>query len=178
MLRKELIRENKRLQAQLTRNIGESTDTVLSEVNEHLKTLVSISQCNKLPVVHDGELALVSAKIVDTRISFKDGRKFVEYKIAIESNPRRDFFVWYRYTIFRNLIADLQSQSGYSRKDIPKFPPKLLFGNFSEKNIASRMEKLNIFLDNAINAKHLQWGIRADSDNCVYKRCVKPLPSH
>ena len=178
MLRKELIRENKRLQAQLTRNIGESTDTVLSEVNEQLKKLVSISQCNKLPVVHDGELALVSAKIVDTRINFEGGHEFVEYKIAIESNPRRDFFVWYRYTNFRTMTALLHSESGYSRKDIPKLPPKLLFGNFSEKNIANRMEKLNIFLDAAINAKHLQWGIKIDNDTGVYKRRVKPLPLH
>ena len=72
-----------------------------------------------------------------------------------------------------NLAATLQSKNGYKRKDIPDLPSKQLFGNFSEKVIEDRVERLNSFLKAATQADYLQWGIRVDQETCVYKRRVK-----
>jgi hypothetical protein len=108
---------------------------------------------------------------VDTRISYREGKQFVEYMLEIETDTRGTLFVWHRYSTFRNLAMTLQSKN--TRKDlIPELPNKTLFGKFSDKIIQERIEKLNQFLEAATAADHLQWGIRIDAETCVYKRRV------
>jgi hypothetical protein len=141
--------------------------------NDRLKQQVMQLQ-NKL--VRSQEVSLISAKVVDSRITYREGRQFVEYKLQIETNTRGTLFVWHRYSTFRNLAATLQTKNGYKRKEIPELPNKQLFGNFSEKIIQERVAKLNQFLEAATKAEYLQWGIRVDQDTCVYKRRVKNPP--
>lgn len=59
------------------------------------------------------------------------------------------------------------------RKDIPELPHRHIVGNYSQKTISERAEKLNLFLTAAVKAEHLQWGIRVDDQIAVYKRRVK-----
>lgn len=59
------------------------------------------------------------------------------------------------------------------RKDIPELPHRHIVGNYSQKMISERAEKLNLFLTAAVRAEHLQWGIRVDDQIAVYKRRVK-----
>ncbi|OQR89598.1 myosin-like protein [Achlya hypogyna] len=165
-----LQRENKQLKQKLAQNVQEYADAELKEENERLKHELAVLQSK---LARSEEVALVSAKVVDSRISFREGRQFVEYKLQIETNSRGTLFVWHRYSTFRNLATTLQSKNGYRKKDIPELPNKQLFGNFSEKIIQERVAKLNEFLEAATRAEYLQWGIRVDQDTCVYKRRVK-----
>lgn len=169
-LNKELQARNDSLQATLMSNVAEYADAELLHENERLKQQV-LSLQNKL--VRSQEVSLISAKVVDSRITYREGRQFVEYKLQIETNTRGTLYVWHRYSTFRNLAATLQTKNGYKRKEIPELPNKQLFGNFSEKIIQERVSKLNQFLDAATHAEYLQWGIRVDQDTCVYKRRVK-----
>lgn len=170
MLNKELQLENESLKSKLSSNVAEFADSELLRENERLKQQVASLQSQ---LMRAQEVSLVSAKVVDSRITYREGRQFVEYKLQIETNTRGTLFVWHRYSTFRNLAATLQSKNGYKRKEIPELPSKQLFGNFSEKVIQDRVERLNTFLDAATKAEYLQWGIRVDQDTCVYKRRVK-----
>jgi hypothetical protein len=169
-INKELQAENDRLRSTLSTNVSEYADAELLRENERLKQQVMQLQTK---LVRSQEVSLISAKVVDNRITYREGRQFVEYKLQIETNTRGTLYVWHRYSTFRNLAATLQTKNGYKRKDIPELPNKQLFGNFSEKIIQERVQKLNQFLEAATNAEHLQWGIRVDQDTCVYKRRVK-----
>ncbi|DAZ98019.1 TPA: hypothetical protein N0F65_004509 [Lagenidium giganteum] len=169
-LNRDLQAQNDRLRATLSSNVAEYADAELLRENERLKQQVAQLQ-NKL--VRSQEVSLISAKVVDSRITYREGRQFVEYKLQIETNTRGTLYVWHRYSTFRNLAATLQTKNGYKRKEIPELPNKQLFGNFSEKIIQERVAKLNQFLEAATNAEYLQWGIRVDQDTCVYKRRVK-----
>jgi hypothetical protein len=118
------------------------------------------------------EVSLISAKIIDSRILFREGRQLVEYKLQVDTNSRGTLYVWHRYSTFQNLAATL-SQKSNSRgryKDIPDLPRKQFFGSVSAKNIEERIQKLNEFLDAAASTDYLQWGIRVDQDTCVFKR--------
>ncbi|CAH0482711.1 unnamed protein product [Peronospora belbahrii] len=169
-LNRELISQNDRLRSTLSSNVAEYADAELLRENERLKQQVLQLQTK---LVRSQEVSLISAKVVDSRITYREGRQFVEYKLQIETNTRGTLYVWHRYSTFRNLAATLQTKNGYKRKEIPELPNKQLFGNFSEKIIQDRVAKLNQFLEAATNAEYLQWGIRVDQDTCVYKRRVK-----
>ncbi|TDH66938.1 hypothetical protein CCR75_001574 [Bremia lactucae] len=169
-LNRELVSQNDRLRSTLSSNVAEYADTELLRENDRLKQQVLQLQTK---LVRSQEVSLISAKVVDSRITYREGRQFVEYKLQIETNTRGTLFVWHRYSTFRNLAATLQTKNGYKRKEIPELPNKQLFGNFSEKIIQDRVAKLNQFLEAATNAEYLQWGIRVDQDTCVYKRRVK-----
>ncbi|CEG42077.1 myosin-like protein [Plasmopara halstedii] len=169
-LNRELVSQNDRLRSTLSSNVAEYADAELLRENERLKQQVLQLQTK---LVRSQEVSLISAKVVDSRITYREGRQFVEYKLQIETNTRGTLFVWHRYSTFRNLAATLQTKNGYKRKEIPELPNKQLFGNFSEKIIQDRVAKLNQFLEAATNAEYLQWGIRVDQDTCVYKRRVK-----
>ncbi|CAI5741853.1 unnamed protein product [Peronospora destructor] len=169
-LNHELISQNDRLRSTLSSNVAEYADAELLRENERLKQQVLQLQTK---LVRSQEVSLISAKVVDSRITYREGRQFVEYKLQIETNTRGTLYVWHRYSTFRNLAATLQTKNGYKRKEIPELPNKQLFGNFSEKIIQDRVAKLNQFLEAATNAEYLQWGIRVDQDTCVYKRRVK-----
>ncbi|GLD95200.1 hypothetical protein PINS_up003842 [Pythium insidiosum] len=173
-LNRELAAQNERLRATLSSNVAEYADAELVRENERLREQVMLLQ-NKL--VRSQEVSLIAAKVVDSRITYREGRQFVEYKLQIETNTRGTLYVWHRYSTFRNLAATLQTKNGYKRKEIPELPNKQLFGNFSEKIIQERVAKLNQFLEAATKAEYLQWGIRVDQDTCVYKRRVKNPPS-
>lgn len=169
-LNRELQAQNDRLRTTLSSNVAEYADAELLRENERLRQQVAQLQ-NKL--ARSQEVSLISAKVVDSRITYREGRQFVEYKLQIETNTRGTLYVWHRYSTFRNLAATLQTKNGYKRKEIPELPNKQLFGNFSEKIIQERVAKLNQFLEAATDAEYLQWGIRVDQDTCVYKRRVK-----
>lgn len=173
-LNRELQAQNDRLRSTLTTNVTEYADAELLRENERLKQQVLQLQTK---LVRSQEVSLISAKVVDSRITYREGRQFVEYKLQIETNTRGTLYVWHRYSTFRNLAATLQTKNGYKRKEIPELPNKQLFGNFSEKIIQDRVQKLNQFLEAATNADYLQWGIRVDQDTCVYKRRVKSASS-
>jgi myosin-5 len=172
-LNRELSVQNEQLRTTLSSNVAEYADRELVRENERLKQQVLQLQSK---LMRSQEVSLISAKVVDSRITYREGRQFVEYKLQIETNTRGTLYVWHRYSTFRNLAATLQTKNGYRRKDIPELPNKQLFGNFSEKIIQERVVKLNQFLEAATKAEYLQWGIRVDQDTCVYKRRVKTPP--
>lgn len=119
------------------------------------------------------EISLVSAKVVDIRVTYKHRKKFVEYKLQVKTHRHGTLYVWRRYSAFRRLAANLETKSGYKSDKIPALPKKLVFGNFSKKKIQGRVIQLNQFLEEATSDKNLQWGIRIDNNTCVYKRRVK-----
>ncbi|KAF0733977.1 hypothetical protein Ae201684_009154 [Aphanomyces euteiches] len=162
--------ENEQLKAKLAKNARDYADEDLRVENERLRSQLAALQSK---IIRADEVALISAKVVDSRITYRDGKQFVEYKLQIETNNRGTLFVWHRYSTFRNLASTLQTKNGYARKEIPELPNKTLFGNFSDKIVQERIEKLNAFLEAATNADYLQWGIRIDADTCVYKRRIK-----
>ncbi|OQR89740.1 myosin, partial [Thraustotheca clavata] len=176
-LNEKLQKENAMLREKLSQNVQAYANAELKEENDRLKYELAALQSK---VARSEEVSLLSAKVIDSRITFREGRQFVEYKLQIETNTRGTLFVWHRYSTFRNLATTLQTKNGYRKKDIPDLPNKQLFGNFSEKIIQDRVSKLNEFLDAATKAEYLQWGIRVDQDTCVYKRRMKqpPPPSH
>ncbi|KAH9124399.1 hypothetical protein AeMF1_004835 [Aphanomyces euteiches] len=159
--------ENEALRAKMAAYVAEHADAELLRENERLKHQVLTLQSK---LVRAQEVSLISAKVVDSRLTFREGRQFVEYKLQIETNNRGTLFVWHRYSTFRNLATTLQTKNGYRRKDIPDLPNKQLFGSLSDKIIQERIQKLNEFLEAATNTDYLQWGIRVDQDTCVYKR--------
>ncbi|GMG14765.1 unnamed protein product [Phytophthora fragariaefolia] len=69
-----------------------------------------------------------------------------------------------------SLCDRLMKENGMKRRDIPELPHRHVVGNFSQKTIGERAEKLNLFLNAAVKAEHLQWGIRVDDQIAVYKR--------
>ncbi|OQR89600.1 myosin-like protein, partial [Achlya hypogyna] len=159
--------ENESLRAKLAAYVAEHADAELLRENERLKHQVLTLQSK---LVRAQEVSLISAKVVDSRMTFREGRQFVEYKLQIETNNRGTLYVWHRYSTFRNLATTLQTKNGYRRKDIPDLPNKQLFASLSEKIVQERIQKLNEFLEAATNTDYLQWGIRVDQDTCVYKR--------
>ncbi|RHY84249.1 hypothetical protein DYB26_009792 [Aphanomyces astaci] len=159
--------ENEALRAKMAAYVSEHADAELLRENERLKHQVLTLQSK---LVRAQEVSLISAKVVDSRMTFREGRQFVEYKLQIETNNRGTLFVWHRYSTFRNLATTLQTKNGYRRKDIPDLPNKQMFNNFSDKLIQERVDKLNQFLEAATMTDYLQWGIRVDQDTCVYKR--------
>ncbi|GMF13162.1 unnamed protein product [Phytophthora lilii] len=175
-LNRELVAQNIWLREQLTADMIKtktaktSVDEKLSLENEKLRQQV-LELERKLE--KKKEIALISARVVESRITYRDNQMFVEYKLQLETNSRGTLFVWHRYSTFRKLAETLQTKQRHSRKSVPELPSKQLFGNFSEKVIQERIVKLNQFLEAATNADHLQWGIRVDQDTCVYKRRVK-----
>ncbi|KAG6610736.1 myosin-like protein [Phytophthora cinnamomi] len=116
------------------------------------------------------EIGLVSARIVDSRIVNRTGKKFIQYKLEIRTTNYGTVFCWKRYSTFRSLCDRLMKENGMKRQDIPELPHRHLLGNFSQKTIGERAEKLNLFLNAAVKAEHLQWGIRVDDQIAVYKR--------
>lgn len=117
------------------------------------------------------DVYFTSACVVDSRISYiTDTRRFVEYKLAIESPTHGTLFAWHRYSVFLQLAASLQRVDGGSLHDMPRLPSKKIFGNFSDATINERVERLNEFLAVAVGIDFLEWGIRVDDGSCVYKR--------
>ncbi|CAI5731578.1 unnamed protein product [Hyaloperonospora brassicae] len=116
------------------------------------------------------EIGLVSARIVDSRIVNRTGTRFIQYKLEIRTTNYGTLFCWKRYSTFRLLCDRLMKENGMKRRDIPDLPHRHLVGNFSQKTIGERAEKLNLFLNAAVTAEHLQWGIRVDDQIAVYKR--------
>jgi len=178
-LNRELVAQNIWLREQLTADLGKKSevagaDEELKFENERLRQQV---QELEKKLEKKQEIALLSAKVVDSRITYRDNQQFVEYKLQIETDSRGTLFVWHRYSTFRNLAEVMQTKQGHPRKRVPELPSKQLFGNFSEKIIQDRVAKLNQFLDAATSGDHLQWGIRVDADTCVYKRRRRPAIS-
>ncbi|KAG3116596.1 hypothetical protein PI125_g4499 [Phytophthora idaei] len=116
------------------------------------------------------EIGLVSARIVDSRIVNRTGKKFIQYKLEIRTTNYGTVYCWKRYSTFRSLCDRLMKENGMKRSDIPELPHRHVVGNFSQKTIGERAEKLNLFLNAAVKAEHLQWGIRVDDQIAVYKR--------
>lgn len=116
------------------------------------------------------EIALVSARIVDSRIVNRTGKKFIQYKLEIRTSNYGTVYCWKRYSTFRSLCDRLIKETGMKKRDIPELPHRHIVGNFSQKMISERAEKLNLFLNAAVKAEHLQWGIRVDDQIAVYKR--------
>ncbi|TDH72034.1 uncharacterized protein CCR75_000104 [Bremia lactucae] len=117
-----------------------------------------------------GEIGLVSARIVDSRIVNRTGKKFIQYKLEIRTTNYGTLFCWKRFSTFRSLCDRLIKENGMKRRDIPELPHRHIVSNFSQKTIGERAEKLNLFLTAAVRAEHLQWGIRVDDQIAVYKR--------
>ncbi|EGZ17118.1 hypothetical protein PHYSODRAFT_331129 [Phytophthora sojae] len=178
-LNRELVAQNIWLREQLTagETKNESVEGKKAAVDEQLR--LENEQLRRQVVELESKLAkkkeivLVSAKIIESRIAYRDNQQFVEYMMQLETDSRGTLFVWHRYSTFRKLAETLQNQQGNSRKSVPELPCKQIFGNFSEKIIQDRIIKLNQFLEAATKAHHLEWGIRVDDATCVYKRRIK-----
>ncbi|KAL7688912.1 putative Phox domain, PX domain superfamily, sorting nexin SNX20/SNX21 [Plasmopara halstedii] len=140
-------------------------DVVVHEEEEEERAIVEDAS---LPIPN--EIGLVSARIVDSRIVNRTGNKFIQYKLEIRTTNYGTVYCWKRYSTFRSLCDRLIKENGMKRRDIPELPPRHLVGNFSQKTIGERAEKLNLFLSAAVRAEHLQWGIRVDDQIAVYKR--------
>nr|CCA24631.1 myosinlike protein putative [Albugo laibachii Nc14] len=125
----------------------------------------------KLPIPE--EIGIVSVRIIDSRVITQKGKKFIQYKLEINTNNYGTVYCWKRYSTFRNLCDRLHKEAGVKKKNIPQIPHRQIIGNFSQKTIGERAEKLNRFLNAAVKADHLQWGIRVDDNLAVYKRRVK-----
>ncbi|RLN10455.1 hypothetical protein BBJ28_00022746, partial [Nothophytophthora sp. Chile5] len=69
-----------------------------------------------------------------------------------------------------SLCDRLIKETGMKKRDIPELPHRHIVGNFSQNTVGERAEKLNLFLNAAVKAEHLQWGIRVDDQIAVYKR--------
>ncbi|KAI9922285.1 hypothetical protein PsorP6_000569 [Peronosclerospora sorghi] len=110
------------------------------------------------------EIGLVSARIVDSRIVNRTGKKFIQCKLEIHTTNYGTVYCWKR-----SLCDRLMKENGMKRRDIPDLPHCHLVGNFSQQTIRERAEKLNLFLNSAVKAEHLQWGIRVDDQIAVYK---------
>ena len=139
------------------------------------------------------EIGLVSARIVDSRVVNRTGKKFIQYKLEIKTTNYGTVYCWKRYSTFRwvpllfsvtvtshsrmpstrSLCERLRKEAGYTKKEIPELPHRHIMGNFTQNTIGERAEKLNLFLSAAVMADHLQWGIRVDDQIAVYKRRVK-----
>lgn len=103
----------------------------------------------------------------------RTGKKFVQYKLEITTSNYGTVFCWKRYSTFRNLCEKLVKEKGFKKKDLPLLPKRHILGNFNQKTIGERALKLNDFLEAAVEADHLQWGIKVDDQISVYKRRVK-----
>ncbi|RHY31021.1 hypothetical protein DYB32_003828 [Aphanomyces invadans] len=129
------------------------------------------------------EITMKSARIVNSKIVTQSRHKFVQYHLEIQTTNYGTVYCWKRYSTFRLLCDRLMNEAGYKKKEIPELPKRHITGNMSEKTIRERVEKLNEFLDAAVRAEHLQWGIKVDDQIAVYKRRVKkprnaaPAPS-
>ena len=119
------------------------------------------------------EIGIASTKIVDSRVVSRTGKRFVQYKLEIQTTNYGTLFCWKRYSTFRKLCDRLVKEKGFKKKDIPILPKRHLIGNFSQRTIGERAIALNEFLDAAVKAEHLQWGIQVDEQISVYKRRVK-----
>ncbi|EQC36606.1 hypothetical protein SDRG_06048 [Saprolegnia diclina VS20] len=119
------------------------------------------------------EIGLASARIVDSRIVTRGGQKYVQYKLEIQTTNFGTVYCWKRYSTFRALCDRLQKEAGFKKTEIPQLPKRHILGNLSQKTIGERADKLNEFLDAAVRAEHLQWGIKVDDTIAVYKRRVK-----
>ncbi|KAG1704339.1 hypothetical protein DVH05_006347 [Phytophthora capsici] len=175
---RELVAQNIWLREQLTTGMKKKQiESKKNEMEEKLRVenrqlRQRVSELEK-KLEKKKEIALLSAKVIESRIAFRDNQQFVEYKLQLETDTRGILFVWYRYSTFRKLAETMVAKQGHFRKSVPELPSKQLFGNFSDKIIQERVIKLNQFLDAATNSDHLHWGIRVDADTCVYKRRKK-----
>ncbi|OQR89738.1 myosin [Thraustotheca clavata] len=160
-----------------TEKSNELDDAQLLRENERLEQQVLALESK---LIQAEEVSLISAKVVDSRITCRDGKQFVEYKLQIEMNYQGNLYMWHQYSTFRNLATTFLTKNGNCRKDIPKLPRKL-FTSFSDKFIRHCIQLLNEFLDAAMNAEYLSWGILVDQDTCAYKRrgqiCSKAIDS-
>ncbi|KAI9918918.1 hypothetical protein PsorP6_011399 [Peronosclerospora sorghi] len=111
------------------------------------------------------EIGLVSARIVDSRMVNRTCKKFIQYKLEIRTTNYGTVYCWKR-----SLCDRLLKENGMKRRDIPDLPHRHLVGNFSQQTIRERAEKLKLFVNAAVKAEHLQWGIRVDDQIAVYKR--------
>ncbi|KAI9921905.1 hypothetical protein PsorP6_001296 [Peronosclerospora sorghi] len=113
------------------------------------------------------EIGLFSARIVDSRIVNRTGMKFIQYKLEIRTTNYGTVYCWKRYSTFRSLCDRLMKENGIKRRDIPDLPHRHLVDNFSQQTIGERAEKLDLFLNAAVKAEHLQWGIRVNDQIAV-----------
>ncbi|OQR96141.1 myosin-like protein [Achlya hypogyna] len=123
------------------------------------------------------EATLVSAKVIDSRVASKDGRKIVEFRLALETTTLGTLFVWHRYSTFRNLAKSLRRNHPNRVDAIPELPDTPLFGLVTNGRMHDRLKALNAFLQAVTDAEDLQWGIRVDPTMCVFKRRQRPRPS-
>uniref|UniRef100_K3WCD7 PX domain-containing protein n=1 Tax=Globisporangium ultimum (strain ATCC 200006 / CBS 805.95 / DAOM BR144) TaxID=431595 RepID=K3WCD7_GLOUD len=153
----------------------------INDVHVHVEEVEerAIVENPSLPI--PDEIRLVAARIVDSRVLNRTGKKFIQYKLEIRTSNYGTVYCWKRYSTFRSLCDRLHKETGIKKKDMPELPKRQIVGNFSQKTIAERADKLNEFLTAAVQAEHLQWGIRVDDQIAVYKRRVKkqqpPPPS-
>ncbi|KAI9993230.1 hypothetical protein PInf_015301 [Phytophthora infestans] len=129
---------------------------------------VHVEEEEERAIVEDASLPIPDESVC--RIVNRTGKKFIQYKLEIRTNNYGTVFCWKRYSTFRSLCDRLMKENGMKRRDIPELPHRHVVGNFSQKTIGERAEKLNLFLNAAVRAEHLQWGIRVDDQIAVYKR--------
>ena len=80
-LNRELVAQNDRLRSTLSSTVAGCADAELLRENERLKQQVLQLQTK---LVRSQEVSLIAAKVVDSRITCREGRQFVEYKLQIE----------------------------------------------------------------------------------------------
>lgn len=127
----------------------------------------------KMEVTMPDEIAIVSAKIVESRINKGKGKNYVQYKLEIVTDNYGTLSCWKRYSTFRSLCDLLVNEKGFKKQQLPDLPKKTIFGYYSDAKIKEREVKLNDFLTCAVEFDHLQWGIRVSDTISVYKRRVK-----
>lgn len=146
----------------------------IPDVVVHMETDTSVILADdQMEMEMPEEIAIIATRIVDSRVVSRTGKKFVQYKLEITTSNYGTVFCWKRYSTFRNLCEKLVKEKGFKKKDLPLLPKRHILGNFNQKTIGERALKLNDFLEAAVEADHLQWGIKVDDQISVYKRRVK-----
>ncbi|KDO26610.1 hypothetical protein SPRG_08014 [Saprolegnia parasitica CBS 223.65] len=154
--------ENALLRSKMAALLAERSENERVRENDRLKQHVLVLQSELARVT---AISLLSAKVVESRVTVREGRQFVEYQLQIETDRRGTLYVWHRYSTFRSLSTTLHAK----HPRVPDLPNTQLFGHSTAVAIQDRIALLNHFLGVACSVQDVPWAIRVDKDTVVYK---------
>ncbi|KDO26613.1 hypothetical protein SPRG_08017 [Saprolegnia parasitica CBS 223.65] len=159
--------ENALLRSKMAALLAERSENERVRENDRLKQHVLVLQSELARVT---AISLLSAKVVESRVTVREGRQFVEYQLQIETDRRGTLYVWHRYSTSRSLSTTLHAKN----PRVPDLPNTQLFGHSTAVAIQDRIALLNQFLGVACSVQDVPWAIRVDKDTVVYKhpKCI------
>lgn len=162
-----LCAENALLHSKMAALLAERAANETVRANDRLKQHVLLLQSELARVT---AISLLTAKVADSRVTVRDGRQYIEYKLQIETDRRGTLVVWHRYSTFQSLSTTLHAKHPL----VPDLPNTQLFGHSTAVAIQDRIALLNQFLDVACRVQDVPWAIRVDKDTVVYKHQHHP----